>query len=129
MTVIAYHVVHCPAVQEVYFPDETTFPFAAARDKALKDGESGLEVRPPDAPPSVLDLLFASDSVHASEEGGGVASEPSAAVVVPDPPAPPPIPRRFQITVRRMIDYGASPECEACASCTLRRDGSRAVAH
>jgi len=94
--------------QEVHFPDELVFPFAEARARALCDMT---DLQPPlPAQP----LPFAIDA-------GEVEIKDTLDVGKHAPAAP-----RFRITLKRLVEYEATPGCKACEEVSDTRPHSAA---
>ena len=83
--------------QEVYFPDEIVFPFAAAREEAMKKALKSESI-PPRFPDEAEDVKRKRHEVIVN------ASKSSK---------PWPIPR-FYISGERIAKYGKTPDCGAC---------------
>jgi len=87
-------------MQEVRLPEEVTFPYAVARDLAIKNMTGATEPLP--APPPSLPLPFAAEA--------GEPDVPDAIdvnTVVPQAP-------KFKITLSRIWRYDTTPGCRAC---------------
>jgi len=82
--------------QEVHFPENITYPYAEARERAIRD-MSATEALPPVQP-----LPFAIEA--------GEAEAPEIPELGRHAPAAP----RFKITLQRMIKYDTTPGCRAC---------------
>jgi len=82
--------------QEVYFPENITYPYAEARERAIRD-MSATEALPPVQP-----LPFAIEA--------GEAEAPEIPELGRHAPAAP----RFKITLQRMLKYDTTPGCRAC---------------
>jgi len=94
-------------MQEVHFPEEVTFPYAVARDLAIKNMTEAVEPLP--APPPPLPLPFA---VEAGEPD--VPDVVDVNTVVPQAP-------RFKITLSRILRYDTTPGCRACEEMSMTR--------
>ena len=83
--------------KEVHFPEEPSFPFAVARDKALEDMSTATL-------PKIIPLPF-------DEELGIEAPKAQ-----PPTPVPPKIKPNYRLSLSRLIKYGRTPGCEGCGS-------------
>ena len=87
--------------REVYFPEKAIFPFAEAREAALKDmsnADSKL--------PKVTDLILPfQDEID--------ANLPTASH---GPPELPPIAPKYKLSLNRLVKYGETPGCKGCRS-------------
>ena len=84
--------------KEVHVPSELVFPFAEKRERDVKQlGRSSL--------PSSSQLPFA-------EEAGEALAEREEDFA---PPAADSLPK-YQLTLRRLVEYGVTPGCKGCES-------------
>ena len=96
--------------KQVHFPEELVFPFAQARALAINSMTKVLP--PPSAPPSRVNLI----PLPFSEEEGAPSGAGTGGTETPV--ELPKLKPRFQITQVRMIQYGATPGCDACENLT-----------
>ena len=82
--------------KEVHVPEELCFPFAEARQRALKNMS-------PDAAPPKIGLV----PLPYSDEPGADGDLPPAFI-------PAPVVPRFRITLSRLIEHGVTPGCKGC---------------